>query len=98
VQSYLTMYLGKSNAIDTFAKEFQLRKRAASGRGESVDWQTAGRRGGKDSPATKGEEDANGFQAPRGKKNRGKKMSDPSLLGFSVESSRIMQGEIDFPE
>ena len=33
------------------------------------------------------------------KKGRGKKGSlDPSLLGFSVESSRIMQGEIDLPQ
>lgn len=68
VHSYLTMYLGKSAAIDTFAREFTLRKRAARGTGESAEWTTAGRRGGKDSPATKGDEDANGFQAPKGKK------------------------------
>ena len=33
------------------------------------------------------------------KKGKSKKSSvDPSLLGFSVESSRIMQGELQFVE
>ena len=32
------------------------------------------------------------------KKARGKKVIDPTLLGFSVESSRIMQGEIEHAE
>ena len=40
MHSYLTMYLGESKAVDTFAKEFTLRKRAARGTGESRDWQT----------------------------------------------------------
>ena len=98
VHSYLTMYLGGSKAVDAFAKEFTLRKRAARGTGESREWQTAGRKNAKDaSPANKNDEDANGFQT-KGRKGRGKKVADPSLLGFSVESSRIMQGEIDFPE
>ena len=30
------------------------------------------------------------------KKGKPKKAVDPSLLGFSVESSRIMQGELQF--
>ena len=34
------MYLGESPAVDTFAKEFVARKRAARGTGESVEWQT----------------------------------------------------------
>jgi len=99
VHSYLSMYLGSSHAVETFAKEFTLRKRAARGQGESREWQTAGRKG-KDSPhGGGGREDENGFNQPKGKKaGRGKKVADPSLLGFSVESSRIMQGEIDFPE
>ena len=40
VHSYLTMYLGASKAVDSFAKEFTLRKRAARGTGESREWQT----------------------------------------------------------
>ena len=40
VHSYLTMYLGASTAVDAFAKEFTLRKRAARGTGESREWQT----------------------------------------------------------
>ena len=42
--------------------------------------------------------DDDGFTSKPAKGKRGKKVADPSLLGFSVESSRIMQGEIDFPE
>ena len=42
--------------------------------------------------------DDGGFQQAKGKKGRSKQKADPSLLGFSVESSRIMQGEIDVPE
>jgi hypothetical protein len=30
-----------------------------------------------------------------GKKKKGKRQVDPSLLGFSVESNRIMQGAIE---
>ena len=40
VHSYLTMYLGESKAVNTFASEFTLRKRAARGTGESREWQT----------------------------------------------------------
>ena len=40
VRSYLNMYLGESKAVEAFAKEFTLRKRAARGTGESRDWQT----------------------------------------------------------
>ena len=44
------------------------------------------------------DKDDDGF-ATAGKKKGGKaKRADPSLLGFSVESSRIMQGEIQFVE
>jgi len=94
VHSYLTMYLGASKSVDSFAKEFTLRKRAARGTGESREWQTAGRKG-KESPAGAAADD--GFQSAKGKKGRSKR-ADPSLLGFSVESSRIMQGEIQFVE
>merc|ERR1719271_172093 len=65
VHSYLTMYLGESKAVDTFAKEFTLRKRAARGTGESRDWQTAGK-------SKKGaDKDDDGF-ATAGKKKGGK--------------------------
>ena len=41
VHSYLTMYLGESKAVDTFAKEFTMRKRAARGTEKnSSEWQT----------------------------------------------------------
>jgi len=91
VQSYLSMYLGASTAVDAFAKEFTLRKRAARGAGESREWQTAGRK------AKPPSSEDDGFQtAGRGGKKGKAKKADPSLLGFSVESSRIMQGEIDF--
>ena len=90
------MYLGQSNAVEAFAKEFTLRKRAARGTGESREWQKAGRKG-KESASPAGKVEDDGFQT-KGKKGRGKKAADSSLLGFSVESSRIMQGEIDFPE
>jgi hypothetical protein len=40
VESYLSMYLGVSDAVSAFAKEFTLRKKAARGLGESRDWQT----------------------------------------------------------
>mmetsp|Transcript_35262 Transcript_35262/g.92543 ORF Transcript_35262/g.92543 Transcript_35262/m.92543 type:complete len:149 (-) Transcript_35262:844-1290(-) len=93
VASYLNMYLGESAAVLSFGKEFVLRKRAARGTGESRDWQTAGRKG-KDGAAA----DDGGFAPAKSKKGKGKKTADPSMLGFSVESSRIMQGEIDFPE
>ena len=55
---------------------------------------------GKAKPAAAAQAD-DGFQAPGkagGKKGRKKGAVDPSLLGFSVESSRIMQGEIDLPQ
>ncbi|KOO29771.1 hypothetical protein Ctob_005722 [Chrysochromulina tobinii] len=97
VHSYFATYLGTSKAVDTFANEFTLRKRAARGVGESREWQTAG--GKKAAAATPPKEDENGFSAPKGRKGAPKKkVADPSMLGFSVESSRIMQGEIDFPE
>jgi len=93
VHSYLTMYLGASKAIDAFAKEFTLRKRAARGTGESREWQTAKK--GK----AKGAAEDDGFQtAGKAKKGKSKQKADPGLLGFSVESSRIMQGEIQFVE
>jgi len=88
------MYLGASAAVSAFAKEFTLRKKAARGLGESRDWQTQ-KRHGKAAPAPA---DEDGFEAGKGKRKGKKKAVDPSLLGFSVESSRIMQGEIDFPE
>lgn len=44
VESYLSMYLGKSDAVSAFAKEFTLRKKAARGLGESRDWQTCAAR------------------------------------------------------
>jgi len=40
VESYLSMYLGASDAVTAFSKEFTLRKKAARGIGESRDWQT----------------------------------------------------------
>ncbi|KAL3926657.1 MAG: hypothetical protein SGPRY_003199, partial [Prymnesium sp.] len=40
IHSYLTMYLGESAAVSSFATEFTLRKRAARGTGESVEWKT----------------------------------------------------------
>jgi len=47
-------------------------------------------------PQQQGESGAG--QAPGKKKQKGKKrVVDPSLLGFSVTSSRIMQGEIELP-
>ena len=44
----------------------------------------------------KAEDDGFAVAGKKGKKKGGR--ADPSLLGFSVESSRIMQGEIDRPE
>ena len=44
-----------------------------------------------------GDDDGDGFAVAGKKKGRNKK-ADPSLLGFSVESSRIMQGEIQHAE
>jgi hypothetical protein len=45
-----------------------------------------------------GDDSDGGFETAKGKRKGKKKSMDPSLLGFSVESSRIMQGELDFPE
>lgn len=57
------------------------------------------KRHGKSAPAAHaGDDDNAGFEIAGKSKRKGKKKVDPSLLGFSVESSRIMQGEIDFPE
>ena len=56
----------------------------------------AGRRSGK--PGTGEAADDSGFQAAGGRKKKGSKKADPSMLGFSVESSRIMQGEIQYAE
>ena len=40
-----------------------------------------------------------GEPAPRSGKGKGRKgKADPSLLGFNVESSRILQGEIQYVE
>jgi len=98
IHSYLAMYLGSGGAVETFAKEFVLRKKAARGVGESRDFQTVGGKKDKGKGGASPGGDDDGFAQPKGKKGRGKKLTDPSLLGFSVESSRIMQGEIDFPE
>ena len=46
----------------------------------------------------KAEEDDGFAKVGKGKKGKGNKKADPSLLGFSVESSRIMQGEIEYAE
>mmetsp|Transcript_50169 Transcript_50169/g.115794 ORF Transcript_50169/g.115794 Transcript_50169/m.115794 type:complete len:1111 (-) Transcript_50169:342-3674(-) len=99
VESYLSMYLGSSPAVTSFAREFLLQKRAALGMGASREWQTAKPRGkAAPAPAPQGGVD-DGEGAGRGKRKGKKKAAvDPSLLGFSVESSRIMQGEIQFVE
>ena len=94
------MYLGDTPTVRSFAKEFALRKKAARGLGESRDWQKAGRGNkGKDSDAAP-EEDSDGFTQSKSKRKSGKKGKslDPTMLGFSVESSRIMQGELQFVE
>ena len=46
------------------------------------------------------EEDDDGFTTGKSKRKGVKKGKavDPTLLGFSVESSRIMQGEMQFAE
>ncbi|KAL1495822.1 hypothetical protein AB1Y20_016682 [Prymnesium parvum] len=92
IHSYLTMYLGESAAVASFAKEFTLRKRAARGTGESVEWKTAGR-GGKAAAPEENWAEAGGKVGKRKGKNKMKAV-DPSMLGYSVESSRIMQGEL----
>jgi len=95
VESYLSVYLGDSPAVASFAKEFALQKRAARGMGASREWQTAKPRSKQPSAQQGGEESEAAKAAKR--KNK-KKVVDPALLGFSVESSRIMQGEIQFVE
>ena len=42
-----------------------------------------------------GAEEDNEAPGKAGKKKKGKRQVDPSLLGFSVESNRIMQGSIE---
>merc|ERR1712046_371902 len=84
VESYLTMYLGESPAVMSFAKEFSLRKRAARGTGESRDWQMAGK-SGKPAPAPASSNDAFTTAKRKGSKKKACAV-DPSLLGFSVES------------
>ena len=99
IVSYLSMYLGDTPTVRGFAREFALRKKAARGLGESRDWQKAGRGNkGKESEAAPEEED-DGFTAGKSKRKAGKKGKslDPTMLGFSVESSRIMQGEVQLP-
>ena len=62
-----------------------------------LETRSAGRRsGGKQGEG--GAADDGGFQAAGGRKKKGSKKADPSMLGFSVESSRIMQGEIQFAD
>ncbi len=90
---------GSSTSVSNFAREFSLRKRAAHGKGESREWQTAGRSGKASTSTPTKDDDADGFDvAGKGRRNKGKKKVDPTLLGFSVESSRIMQGEIQFAD
>ena len=99
IASYLSMYLGDTPTVRSFAKEFALRKKAARGLGESRDWQKAGRGNkGKDADAAP-EEDSDGFTQSKSKRKSGKKGKslDPTMLSFSVESSRIMQGEVQLP-
>lgn len=58
-----------------------------------------GRRAGSRGKAAQKVEEANWESGKAGKKkSKNKKALDPSLLGFQVESSRIMQGELQFPE
>lgn len=99
IVSYLSMYLGDTPTVRGFAREFALRKKAARGLGESRDWQRAGRGNkSKESEAAPEQED-DGFAAGKSKRKAGKKgrSLDPTMLGFSVESSRIMQGEVQLP-
>ena len=94
------MYLGDTPTVRSFAREFALRKKAARGLGESRDWQKAGRGNkGKDSDAAP-EEDSDGFhpeQVQAQVRQEGQVARTPTMLGFSVESSRIMQGEVQLP-
>ena len=105
IVSYLSMYLGDTPTVRNFAHEFALRKKAARGLGESRDWQKAGRgnKGRADGSTPDGggapEEEDDGFTSGKSKRKAGKKGKslDPTMLGFSVESSRIMQGEVQLP-
>ncbi len=59
----------------------------------------ASKRAPKASPSAKDDDGVQTAGKAGAKRGKGKKGTvDPSLLGFSVESSRIMQGEIQFAE
>ena len=93
VESYLKMYLGDSPAVMTFAKELTHRKQAARGTSKSRECQVAG----KSCKLARAPSlnDAHTTAKRKASKKKGTAV-DPSLLGYSVESSRIMQGEIQF--
>jgi len=105
IASYITMYLGEKDEVRQFAADYIGRKRHDKGVGPDVEWKTSGKTIGKTMASGYGPpaDDDDGFETAGGKKGRnrgGKKkgVDGSALLGFSVESSRIMQGEIQQPE
>ena len=106
IAEYIREYLGEKPSISSFTAEFIKRKAVDAQRLRAQKSQPKGKdrgSGGTDSAdsheqlAASTESAASGGGG--GKRRKGKKrVVDPSLLGFSVTSSRIMQGELDLPQ
>ena len=92
IETYLKMSLGDSHAVMSFAKEFSRRKRAVRATVELCDRQATGQ-SAKPAPVLTSPNDTYTSAKRKVSKKRGVAI-DPCLLGYSVESSRIMQGEI----
>jgi hypothetical protein len=89
IRSYLGAYLGAKPEVSHFATEFIRRKQEAK-RGHHHT--AASVVAGSSSSSSNKKDDEKKKKGNKGKK--GKKV-DPSLLGYNVQSNRIMQGEID---
>lgn len=100
LRSYAELYLGKSGAVAKFAGEFCEQRRKLQ---EAAKFQVVPLRGAKASVASGSSASAPSAQAKgadaqggqRRKKKTRQQAIDKSLLGYTVESSRIMKGELD---
>ncbi|XP_024517879.1 uncharacterized protein LOC9662666 [Selaginella moellendorffii] len=107
---YLTQYLGSTANVQAFKSELLQRKEllpvealrsvfTVSDAVISEDWKQASRGQGQFYEKSKAAEtEFQESKAGKKKAKKGKKVVDPSLLGFSVTSNRILMGEIQHVE
>ena len=114
IAEYIREYLGEKPSISSFTAEFIKRKAVDAQRLRAQKNQPKDKDRGDGPPASTDSHEqleqaastesaasavGTGGGGGGGKRRKAKKrVVDPSLLGFSVTSSRIMQGELDLPE